>query len=183
MINVTKFRRRQTIISILIFITVFLVFWNTTKFKLEDIQLSYWGIENFGWVWNLSIVILSISTFINVYFYIDRHPRIGFKNFLIGFFLFTSISLFITGIITMNYNIHTITAYLYFFSYPLAIFTLSHLNRKNIIYKEWLIHLIISITMIIIPLILFKYFVGAAIAESVHSLLVMIWNIWLLFDD
>jgi len=53
-------------------------------------------------------------------------------------------------------------------------------NRDTIIYNEWLRHLILSISMITLPLIFIKAFDGMAISEILHTIVVTIWNLTLL---
>lgn len=178
-----KFRRLQTIISVLLFLFVLLFFTITTDFNIKEIQLSKWGtLDKTGWLFNLSLVTLSISTFLNVFFYIKNHNRIIDKTFLYFVFASVSFSLFLTGVFDVKSNniIHNISAFTYFFAYPLSIFILSHLNRKTINYKEWILHLSSSISMIMVPLILITFFNGMAIPEIIHTLIVMFWNISIL---
>ena len=75
------------------------------------------------------------------------------------------------------YIIHTLSAGLYFFFYPLTIFLFSYLNRKNLSYKDWSQKVGISVTMAIVPMILMSLFNGMAIAEMAHTLMVIIYNI------
>jgi len=180
----SKFRRLQTIFSVILFILVTIFFSATADLNLKSIQISEWGtLDKTGWVFNASLVILSISTFLNSFFYIKNHNRIQNKKLLYILFFFVSFSLFITGIFNVEYNklIHNVFAFTYFFIYPFAIFTLSHLNRKNIIYKEWLFHLCSSIVMIVFPLLFISFFDGMAIAEIIHTAAVMYWNLRLIF--
>ena len=184
MINANRFRIIQTLASITIFLGVFFICWHFTKFKIEDIQLSYWGVENkISWLWNSCLAIFSLSICYNTFNYIKDHPRLKFKEILQGFFIIVFISLFLTAIINMSHGLHNITAYFYFFAYPMAIFSLAHLNRKTLQYKEWLTHVVISTCMVIIPLILTKLFNGMAIAETAHGIIAIVWNLWILLDD
>ena len=184
MLNIKKFRRVQTIVSIVIFLLVFSICWYFTKFKIEDIQLSYWGVDNnVGWLWNSCLAILSLSMCFNAYHYIDGHPRIQFKKTLKKIFTVVCLSLFFTAIIDMHHESHNITAFFYFFAYPMAIFIFAHLNRKLLQYNEWLIHTSVSVAMAIIPLILIQLFHGMAIAETVHGIIAIGWNLWILIDD
>lgn len=178
-----KFRRLQTIISVVLFLFVLLFFITTTDFNIKEIQVSKWGtLDKTGWVFNSSLVILSISTFLNVFFYIKNHNRIIDKKFLYILFGSVSFSLFLTGLFDVESNkiIHNFSAFTYFFAYPLAIFIMSHLNRKTINYNEWILHLSSSMSMVMAPLILIMFFNGMAIPEIVHTLVVMFWNISLL---
>jgi hypothetical membrane protein len=178
-----KFRRLQTIISVVLFLFVLLFFITTTDFNIKEIQVSKWGtLDETGWVFNSSLIILSISTFLNVFFYIKNHNRIIDKKFLYLLFGSVSFSLFLTGLFDVENNkiIHNFSAFTYFFAYPLAIFIMSHLNRKTINYNEWILHLSSSMSMVMAPLILIMFFNGMAIPEIVHTLVVMFWNISLL---
>lgn len=180
---ILKFRKLQTIISVLLFFMVLIFFVNVTDFHITEIQISKWGTLNaIGWVFNISLVVLSISTFANSFLYIKNNKRILDKKKLYLIFGFVSFTLFVTGVFDVKsfYTIHNISAFLYFFSYPLAIFLMAYINRANISYREWLFHLITSISMIIIPLFLMSQFNGMAISEIVHSSFVVFWHLSIL---
>lgn len=181
-----KFRRLQTIFSVLLFFFILIFFLVVTKFDVKEIQISHWGVmENFGWIFNYGIIIVSISTFFNVFYYIKNHNRIFHKKKLYILFFSVSFLLFLVGLFPVNINpsIHNASASLYFFSYPLSIFALSHLNRKNIIYKEWITHLIVSLLMFVVPSIFLSLFNGMAISEMIHTVLVMFWNVRILIKN
>lgn len=184
--KIKKIRRIQTITSIFLFIGVFSLCWYVTGFKLTDIQLSFWGIDsNLGWVWNSMICLLAASIFYNIFYYIKHHSKFdnSFKPLLQFCFFFTTISLFLTGAIDMSYTLHVFTAYIYFFAFPLSVFLFAHLNRKYLKYKEWRIHTIFSICMVVAPLLVINYFPGLAIAEIIHSVFAIGWNLWILTLD
>ena len=82
----------------------------------------------------------------------------------------------------MNNPVHNVTAYFYFFAYPLVIFLFAHLNRKHLQYKEWRIHTAFAVAMVVSPLLLIKAFPGMALSETAHSAIVIGWNIWILID-
>lgn len=181
-----KFRKLQTIFSVLLFFFILIFFLVVTKFDVKEIQISHWGVmESVGWVFNYGLIIVSISTFFNVFYYIKNHNRIFYKNKLYILFGLVSFLLFLVGVFPVNINpsIHNISAFMYFFSYPMSIFILSHLNRKNIVYKEWITHLITSSLMIVVPSIFLSIFNGMAISEIIHTLLVMFWNIRILIKN
>jgi hypothetical membrane protein len=90
--------------------------------------------------------------------------------------------LFLTGAINLTHTIHDVTAYLYFFSYPLAVFLLAHFNRKHMQYKEWKHHTIFAVAMVVSPLLALKFFPGMAIPETIHTVIVIGWNLWILLD-
>ena len=178
--NVRRFRRRQMAISIVYFIVSFIVFWRYTGFEITEIQLSYWGIGKYGWIWNSCLVLISMSTFFNVYRYIKTHNRLHKKKYLFQYaFGFTAVCLFLTGMISMEYPLHNVTAFSYFFSYPIIIFAMAFVNRKSLPYNEWLNHFSISIAMIIFPLLSISFFKGMAIPETIHAAIVIYWNIYL----
>jgi hypothetical membrane protein len=179
----SKFRRLQTIFSVLMFFLVLVFFTVTTNFQIKDIQISEWGtLDKVGWIFNVSLILLSISIFFNVFLYIKNHKRIIDKRLLYILFGVVSLSLFITGVFDVETNriIHNISAFTYFFVYPLSIFVLSHLNRAHINYREWVTHLSVSICMVFLPLMSMTFFSGMAIAEIIHIVAVMVWNIYII---
>jgi len=174
-------RKIQTIISIILFICVFLFSWYVTEFSIFDIPLSYFSTNPItSSYWNHVLELLSVSLSINTLFYILKHKRLKFKLFLSLGFSLIFLCLFLTGFYPMGFLIHDITASLYFFIFPLMVFLLSFLNRKYIQYKEWLMHLVFSISTIFFPLLFLLLFKGFAIAEIFHSFCVMVWSLWLL---
>mgnify|MGYP000707436780 CR=1 FL=1 len=60
-------RRTQTIVSVTLFIFTMLFCWQATGLELSKIQISYWGSssEEYGWLWNSIIVLLSVSIAVN----------------------------------------------------------------------------------------------------------------------
>jgi hypothetical protein len=175
------FRKIQSIISIILFTLISFFAFYTTGFNILEIQLSYLGIDNnVATYWNFGLIIVSISLFFNVDYYINNHNRIINKPFIRTLFISAFTSLFLTGLINMHYKIHDLTAFYYFFSLPLIIYIMAFLNRKKIQYKEWLGHLIFSTCMIVFPLSLIHFFKGMAISEIVHSIIVFLWGIWIL---
>jgi hypothetical membrane protein len=110
--------------------------------------------------------------------YIKNSHRVKRKTLSYALFGFISLCLFLVGLFNVNYSfIHNLSAYLYFFTYPLAIFIFTYINRATLQYKDWIRDLSISIMMIILPLIFIALFKGMALAETVHTALVITWNI------
>lgn len=184
--NIKLFRRVQTILSIILFIGVFFLCWNITGFKITEIQLSFWGADTkYPWIWNSCVNILSLSIFINTYLFIKNHTRLDIRYTKFNYITFglTSLFLLIVGSVNLHHEIHNVSAYLYFFSYPLFIFLFAHLNRKSMQYKEWKTHVIFSISMVVGPVLVLKFFPGMAISEIIHSIFVISWNIWILTLD
>ena len=167
-------------ISATIFLCVFFFFFSTTKFNLTEIQLSYWGANNeYSWLWNIALIIVSISFYFNFKHYIASNHRIKVNKITNLLFYTIFISLFFTATIDMTYILHNFFAYIYFFSYPLAIFLLAHFNSNNLLYNEWLTHLIFSLAIIVTPLSLIPFYKGFAYPEIIHSFFIMLWNGWI----
>lgn len=165
----------------MIFVVVFLFSWYITGFNIFDIQLSYWGINtNSSMYWNGGIICIAISLFFNVDHYVKNHKRMIDTKIIRVLFGSVFLSLFLTGVINMHHYIHNLTAVYYFFVLPLTIFLMTYLNRKTIQYKEWLINIIFSTSMILIPLMFLYLFKGMAISETLHSMIVMLWSLWIL---
>lgn len=181
--KILKLRRIQTIVSMAIFFIVFFCCWFITGFKITEIQLSNWGTtSSVGSIWNAAVCLLSVSIFINVCVYIFYNPRMKYKKLAYCLFGLVSSFLFIVGMFdASHFLVHNVAAYLYFFSYPLVIFIINHLNKNYILYKNWLIQLVSSILMIILPLLFLWQFNGMAISEIAHTSIVVIWNLYLVF--
>ena len=177
-----KFRRLQTITSVVLFFIVFTFFYLTTNFNLTEIQLSNWGvIKGSGWVFNLMLMFFSITIFLNPFLFIKKHSRIKYKNLFYFLFSFVALNLFFIGVFNLNFELlHEILAFNYFLIYPLVIFIFSHLNRNKIHYKEWITHLTFSILMSLIPFAIGFLFKGMAISEMVHTMFVIGWNLYIL---
>jgi hypothetical membrane protein len=180
---VNMIRRFQTVIAIVLFFAVFILCWQTTNFQITDIQLSEWGKSGFiGYLWNTALCGLAISTLVNSYIYIKKSNRIKWKWFSYSMFSFVSIALFATGFFNLNWGlIHIWSAWIYFFFYPLVIFIHTHINRKNLHYKDWRDGIMISIGMIALPILSIGLFSGLAIPETIHIIFVIIWNLKIAF--
>ena len=181
--NLPRFRVLQVSISSLIFVVVFFYFLTTSPKSITEIQLSFWGAHSANhWIWNASLALLSITMFINVYYYIVSIPRLMNKRFLLFFFFTISLGLFLTAVFNIGTIkiLHNASAFYYFFSCPLAIFLLAHTNHKNLLYKEWITHIIFSVIILCAPLSIIHFFKGMAISETIHSSLILCWNFWLL---
>lgn len=182
---VSIIRRTQTIVSIIIFFIVLFFCWEVNGMEIKEIQLSYWGANNlkYGWLWNAVIILLSLSIFFNNIIFIHKHVRLKRKTIPYILFSTVGVCLFFVGYFNLDDGfLHDFPAWLYFFLYPLAIFTLSFLNRTTLLYREWLTHMIFSVLMIISPLI-FINFEGLAISEILHTIIVCFWNIHVAFKN
>lgn len=174
------YRVLQLSIAVILFIATFFICWYITKFNLTEIQLSKWGvIDSTSWIWNSTLLLLAVSCFYNIYHYIDIH-EFKYKTMFISLFAFECINIAILGLIPAGNFIHMLVAYIYFFTTPLLIFIFAFLNRMFLTYQEWYIHAILSSFMMIYPLITLKLFSGHAISETIHSVIFIIWNAYLL---
>lgn len=184
---VDTIRKLQTVISILIFFLVFVFCWSATDFKIDEIQLSAWGSESSPItynIWNSVIVLLSVSIMINVSYFIHKHVRLKQKKIPYIFFGFVSLCLSLVGFFSVDYKvIHNLAAWSYFFLFPLAIFTMAYINRESLLYREWFTHLLFSIIMIVLPLTVINLFEGMAIPETLHTITVCVWNIYVAFKN
>jgi hypothetical membrane protein len=177
-------RRLQTVVSIVLFFIIFLFCWNVTGFQIEEIQLSHWGGPDVPTthLWNGVVVLLSLSILFNAIIFIKKHIRM--HNKILPYILFSTVSLclFMVGIFSVKYSIiHNVAAFTYFFLYPLSIFTMAYINRKTLLYKEWFIHLMFSISMVVLPLTAITIFSGMAISETLHIIVVCGWNLYAAF--
>lgn len=173
-------RRTQTIVSVTLFLITMLFCWQATGLELSKIQISYWGGSEmkYGWLWNSIIILLSASIALNNILFIKRHSRLKYKTIPYILFSLISFCLFLVGAFNLEYGLlHNIPAWIYFFLYPFSIFVMAYLNRKILHYKEWFTHLIFSIIMIVTPLTCLTIVDGFGLAEVVHSLIVISWNI------
>jgi hypothetical membrane protein len=184
---VDTIRKLQTVISILIFFLVFAFCWSATDFKIDEIQLSAWGSESSPItynIWNSVIVLLSVSIMINVSYFIHKHVRLKQKKIPYIFFGFVSLCLSLVGFFSVDYKVmHNLAAWSYFFLFPLAIFTMAYINRESLLYREWFTHLLFSIIMIVLPLTVINLFEGMAIPETLHTITVCVWNIYVAFKN
>lgn len=180
---INKIRQLQMIISVFVFILVTVLCWDITNFEITKIQISIWGANTHTWwMWNGSIFIVSIAILFNVLWWLYKHKRLKYKKIFYPIFIASSVCLFMVGLFpTGQYSLlHDVPAFIYFFMYPLTIFTLSFLNRKTVGYGEWIKHLILSVIMIILPLVFIRVFDGMAISEIIHTIIVAIWNLSLI---
>jgi hypothetical membrane protein len=165
-------RRTQTVVSVTLFLLTMLFCWQSTGLKLTEIEMEY------GWLWNSIIVMLSISIIINNILFVKRHSRLKYKTIPYILFSLVSFCLLLVGSFNLEHNLlHDIPAWIYFFLYPLSIFTMAYLNRGILHYKEWFTHLIFSIIMIVTPLMCLSFTEGLGLSEIAHSLIVISWNV------
>ena len=171
-------------VSASLFVLVSIICYKVTGFKITEIPLSQWGVtHSVSWLWNGYLIILGMSCFFNIQQYLIHHPHLQYRKQFTCVFLLQCISMSLLGVFVKGHLIHNILAYTYFFSVPLTIFLLTSLNRIRLTANEWLVNTILSTTMIVFPLTALFIFSGKGIAEILHSLLFLIWNIYILKEN
>ena len=152
-------------------------------FNPTEKPLSDFGIQEPTWLlWNTSLVLLSIGIFLNAYtalryYFKQRRLRYPLKVLL----LISSISLFFTGTIPMDYELyHKIPAFLFFFSYNLFVF-LFGLFRSLSSLRSGFLSIFIGIGMLF-SLLLLMPFKSIGVFEIVYLCLILIWNIHFLLN-
>lgn len=143
--------------------------------------LSDFGIQEPTWLlWNSSLVFLAFGIFLNAYtalryYFKQRRFRYPLKTLL----LISSISLFFTGTIPMDYELfHKIPAFLFFFTYNLFVF-LFGLFRSLSSLRSGFLSIFIGLAMLF-SLLLILPFKSIGVFEIVYFCLILIWNIYFL---
>ena len=173
-------RRSQTYISVLLFAFVFFFCWKTTNLDITKIELSKWGQSGFiALLWNGAVLLFSLSFAVNSWLYMRVHKRLKHRKKFYLLFACLPMALAVVGLFDAFSHpyIHSIAAGLYFFVYPLAVFLFAHFNRKKMHYSQWTIHITLAVLMAIAPISFMLMFKGKAIAETIHTLLVIAYNV------
>jgi len=145
--------------------------------------LSHFGVIEPTWLlWNSTLVFLSIGIFLNAYtslryYFKKRRFRYPLKMLLLS----SSVSLFLTGTIPMDFEIyHKIPAFLFFFTYNLFVF-LFGLFRSFKYLRTGVFSIFIGISMLV-SLLLLLPFPSYGVFEIVYFSLILTWNIYFLFN-
>ncbi|MGY8987908.1 MAG: DUF998 domain-containing protein [Flavobacteriales bacterium] len=147
--------------------------------------LSHFGVIEPTWLlWNSTLVFLSIGIFLNAYtalryYFKKRRFRYPLKMLLLS----SSVSLFLTGTIPMDFEIyHKIPAFLFFFTYNLFVF-LFGLFRSLKYFRRGIFSMFIGLSMLLSLLLLpiFTKFPSYGVFEIVYFSLILTWNIYFLF--
>lgn len=182
MTNALKlFRKIQLIVSIIIFILVFFVCYYVTGFNITDIQLSRWGVtQPVGWIWNSCLCLLGVSCSYNITQYFRHNIQLKYIGIFNILFTIQCINIMFLGLVVAGNWVHNIVAYIYFFTLPLTIYLLAFFNRRHMLVRDWMTHIILSSSMMLFPLVTLFMFDGKAISEIIHTIFFMAWNIYLL---
>ena len=181
--QVKLLRRLYLIFCILLGILTPLYCWYSyPDFNPIQQPLSHFGVIDPTWLlWNSTLVLLSLGLFLNAYtslryYFKERRYRYPLKVLLI----FSSLNLFFTGTIPMDYELyHKAPAFLFFFSYNLFIF-LFGLFRSLKYLRRGVFSMFVGISMLL-SLLLLLPFPSYGVFEIVYFALILIWNIYFLF--
>jgi len=176
-------RRIYIIFCIFLGIVVPLYCWYLRPdFNPMEKPLSDFGISGETWIlWNSTLVFLAIGVFLNAYtslryYFKKRRYRYPLKILLI----FSSLFLFLTGTIPMDYELyHKAPAFLFFFSYNLFVF-LFGLFRSLKYFRRGIFSMFVGLSMLASLLFLLP-FPSYGVFEIVYFALILTWNIYFLF--
>lgn len=181
--NIKLLRRSFLIFCILLGVIVPLYCWmKYPNFNPVHQPLSHFGVIEPTWLlWNSTLVFLSIGIFLNAYtslrfYFKKRRYRYPLKTLLLS----SSLSLFFTGTIPMDYELyHQIPAFLFFFTYNLFVF-LFGLFRSLKYVRRGVFSIFVGLSMLA-SLLLLLPFPSYGVFEIVYFSLILVWNIYFLY--
>ena len=182
--NIKLLRRSFLIFCILLGVLApFYCWYLLPGFNPMEKPLSDFGIQEPTWLlWNSTLVFLSIGIFLNAYtslrfYFKKRRYRYPLKTLLLS----SSLSLFFTGTIPMDYDVyHKIPAFLFFFSYNLFVF-LFGLFRSLKYVRRGVFSIFVGLSMLA-SLLLLLPFPSYGVFEIVYFSLILVWNIYFLYN-
>ena len=182
--RISKIRKIHSVVSILLFV-VLICFCDYTckELKLSQISLSKFGIdENIGYIWNSSLFILSILLYIDAIKNVNKFfHKNKYKKVLKTLFAFSNICLLLTAVINMNYNIHNITAFLYFLGYSISIYIFGHQTMKEDL-RIGALSVGVSLCSVFFPALIFYMHKTLAIPEIIHCVFIFVWILFMSFE-
>ena len=150
-------------------------------FNPMEKPLSDFGIQEPTWLlWNSTLVFLALGIYLNAYtalryYFKKRRFRYPLRVLLI----ISSLSLFFTGTIPMDYDIfHKIPAFLFFFTYNLFVFLFGFFRSLSTL-RSGFLSIVIGLAMLF-SLLLLLPFRSYGVFEFVYLALILIWNIYFL---
>ena len=183
-IRIKLVRRLYLIICIVLGILAPIYCWYLRPgFNPFEKPLSDFGIQEPTWLlWNSTLVFLAIGIFLNAYialrYYFKQRVILNSLKVLL---IISSLSLFFTATIPMNYEIfHKIPAFLFFFSYNLFVF-LFGLFRSLKYLRIGIFSMSVGLLMLC-SLLLLLPFKSYGVFEIVYFSLILIWNIHFLHN-
>jgi hypothetical protein len=151
---------------------------------IEQFNLFTDPLTKFGLSENSSYLWIFISLFFNLFLYVNSKIILKRQNikqkFLSIILFFSLINLFISTIFIQYNTIHSLTAFIYFLTYPFFIFTYGFFIKKNNP-NVGLFSIGMSSLCLVLPITTLGIFKGFAIPEITHCLLVLFWNIKLIY--
>ena len=183
-LRVKLLRRVYLIFCILLGILVPIYCWYLLpEFNPMEKPLSDFGIQEPTWLlWNLSLVFLATGIFLNAYTALRYYFKQ--KRFLYPLkvlLLISSISLFFTATIPMDYELyHRIPAFLFFFSYNLFVFLFGFFRSLKYL-RTGVFSMSIGLLMLCTLLLLLP-FKSYGVFEIFYFTLILIWNIQFLYN-
>lgn len=182
--KVKLIRRTYLIFCIIIgFLAPIYCWYLRPGFNPMEKPLSDFGIQEPTWLlWNSSLALLAFGIFLNAYtalryYFKQRRFRYPLKILL----FVSSFSLFLTATISMEYEFfHKIPAFLFFFSYNLFVF-LFGLFRSLRHLRKGMFSIFIGLSMLF-SLLLLLPFKSYGVFEIVYITLILIWNIYFLYN-
>ena len=168
-------------VSIFLFLLFLFISLKTKHVGLFQIHsLSRLGISDNGWIWNSGLILLSTLLYFKIKDSIIKFC--GSDKLLISLSKFSVINLILTAIITMDYQLHDLTAILYFIGTSLLIFFFGiKIHKTN--FRIGQISMVLGITSAILPMITIGFLKSLAIPEIEHILLLFLWLSILQHDD
>lgn len=177
-----RIRRAYVIFSLFLGIASPLLCWYLIpEFNPVTKPLSYFGVvEPTHWLWNMSLLFVAVALYINGRTSIKssimkQRPR----KHLTSILLIASSSLFLTSVISMNYDLaHRLSALGFFLSYNLFVFLFGFVRTLKYV-RNGLFSITIGSIMLLSSLLVLP-FPSYGVFELVYIVLVASWNIVLL---
>jgi len=183
-IRIKLVRRLYLIICIVLGILTPIYCWYLRPgFNPFEKPLSDFGIQEPTWLlWNSTLVFLAIGIFLNAYtalrYYFKQRVILNSLKVLL---IISSLSLFFTATIPMNYEIfHKIPAFIFFFSYNLFIFLFGFFRSLKYL-RTGFFSMFIGLLMLC-SLLLLLPFKSYGVFEIFYFALILIWNIYFLYN-
>ncbi|MAQ47930.1 MAG: hypothetical protein CMD27_03535 [Flavobacteriales bacterium] len=183
-ITIKKIRKIYLSFSILLgFISPLICLYLFPEFDPRQHPVSYFGIlQNTSGIFMISLIIFSIAILWNGTTIIRKLiKKQKYSIWLHWILVFSSICLFLTGIINMDFGpFHQIPALFFFLSYNFFIF-LFGLIRATSYVRKGLFSVIIGSAMLLSSLLLIP-FPSYGVAEIVYIFFILFWNITMWFQ-
>ena len=182
---VKKIRKIYIIFSITLgFITPLICLYFFPEFDPRKHPVSYFGIlQKTNWIFMISLIIFSIAILWNGLTIIKKIIKNEKYKFWLELILLpSSLCLFLTGVVTMDFGLlHQIPALLFFLSYNFFIFLFGVLRSTSYV-RKGLFSVIIGSLMLFSSLLLIP-FPSYGVAEIIYIFFILLWNIVMWFQQ